>query len=717
MYEVSDGTEVVRSLVTKTGTLITCSITRNSEQVMPFTQDCVSGNTDGTDAQLLYAPYERMDEARQLCMDFTRKLQENDKTADHGHRRAKRGFTYPGTLWCGAGNMADHYNQLGDFAETDSCCRTHDHCPHVIHAFSSKFGYTNFKWHSISHCVCDEALKACLRKVNDTSSRVVGQAFFNVIEAPCFDITYEEQCVERHWYGLCKTVEKRPVAVIREAVPYDFGGIDVIDELTVAPSKKKDSNKSGQKVQPETTAQSPVSQPNSSEEPSLRNVVTAAEDFIKVLATVSTSQSSTAESDKSEAQSSEKKKKKTSEKKKKPKKAKGKGRKKKKQEAVVKAEDNEAVPLSSPKADEAMSLSNFISESEQPGRSSKKVSESEYELGREETSNEVMKDAPALDEEGASITPPNPIKKKLPKNIFLSTVSSSAILHKAKRKWLNKVNKIKIDPLSELKTTIKTTSPQEPILSTSEIKLDMDSTPAETAKVKRIRSKVKKDGGKRKKRLKASSAPVNANVEACLKESFTPLTTTSKQQLQQKADWSRVTPPHPSFSVLRTQRHKSKEKGMAKKKRKGSTFSNEQLSENNNEEATLQTLAGAVHSPPVTTTAGLFRDNTPMITKWQLFTTTGSPPVNTKKTLNKRRGKTKTNKSEPSAVRGSRAKVVQRYLHKQTALPGAAPTQKSSSSPQPTISTALSPMQITIEKVKEQFERKRRRKLFMLLHQ
>lgn len=46
------------------------------------------------------------------------------------------------------------------------------------------------------------SLKECLRLVNDTSSRVVGQAFFNVIEAPCFEFSFEEQCVERHWYGV-----------------------------------------------------------------------------------------------------------------------------------------------------------------------------------------------------------------------------------------------------------------------------------------------------------------------------------------------------------------------------------------------------------------------------------------------------------------------------------------------------------------------------------
>uniref|UniRef100_A0A4W4E787 Phospholipase A2-like central domain-containing protein n=1 Tax=Electrophorus electricus TaxID=8005 RepID=A0A4W4E787_ELEEL len=107
------------------------------------------------------------------------------------------GSPIPVLSWCGAGNIADSYEAAG-FAETDECCRAHDYCPDVIHAFSFKYGYVNLKWHSVSHCDCDN----CLRKVNDTSSRVVGQAFFNVIEVPCFEFSFEEQCVERYWYGV-----------------------------------------------------------------------------------------------------------------------------------------------------------------------------------------------------------------------------------------------------------------------------------------------------------------------------------------------------------------------------------------------------------------------------------------------------------------------------------------------------------------------------------
>lgn len=34
----------------------------------------------------------------------------------------------PGTKWCGAGDIANSYEDLGLFAATDRCCRDHDHC-------------------------------------------------------------------------------------------------------------------------------------------------------------------------------------------------------------------------------------------------------------------------------------------------------------------------------------------------------------------------------------------------------------------------------------------------------------------------------------------------------------------------------------------------------------------------------------------------------------
>ncbi|XP_074779040.1 protein PROCA1 [Athene noctua] len=148
--------------------------------------------------------------------------------APPGRPRARRGLTYPGTLWCGAGSNADAYEQLGEHRDTDRCCRDHDHCQHVIHPFTARYGYRNLRWHTISHCDCDLRLKECLRRVNDTASRVVGQAFFNVIQVPCFEFAYKEECVEPYLYVWCKAYNTVAIAVPREPVLYEFGG-ELID--------------------------------------------------------------------------------------------------------------------------------------------------------------------------------------------------------------------------------------------------------------------------------------------------------------------------------------------------------------------------------------------------------------------------------------------------------------------------------------------------------
>ncbi|KAL7848578.1 hypothetical protein SRHO_G00202010 [Serrasalmus rhombeus] len=388
LHQVSDGVEEVRSVRGPAGQLLQCSVTASLTQVTSFMRACRLGLSEQRVEPPGSAPrVTDVAEARANCHQLNSKdaarvsahaqrrealqLGADGAGGEQKLRRSKRGFTYPGTLWCGAGNIADDFDQLGEFTETDKCCRTHDHCPHVIHAFSSNYGYTNFKWHSISHCDCDNALKQCLREVNDTSSRVVGQAFFNVIEVPCFEFSFEEQCVERHWYGVCKRFDRVPVAVIRQSIPYDFGGIDVIDVLTLAPPKKKlselEKDEQEKTAGSESTTQSSFtgSKGATPEEPSLTNVVTAAEDFIKVLATVSTSQSSSADSGKGEAQTSEKKRKKNAGKKKKDSKkrrGKGKGKKRKQStaERVSKTEEGVAGAPSANRTEEAIHKNHFV---------------------------------------------------------------------------------------------------------------------------------------------------------------------------------------------------------------------------------------------------------------------------------------------------------------------------------------------------------------------
>ncbi|XP_048838435.1 nucleolar protein dao-5 isoform X2 [Brienomyrus brachyistius] len=362
LHQVSDGAEEVRTLRDLAGDLVDCSVTRSQMEVKSFMHVCRLGLKDHRHKLIdSHKSLLNVAEAKSHCQAFLRRGTgslsagpgEQDKSdvgveTGRAHRRIKRGFTYPGTLWCGAGNIADNYDQLGEFAATDSCCRVHDHCPYVVQAFSTNFGYTNFKWHSISHCECDNALKECLRKVNDTSSRVVGQAFFNVIEVPCFEFALEDQCVERHWYGLCKRYDKVPIAVLRKSIPYDFGGIDVIDTLTLAPWVRKVPDTPESATQPLTSSSRAAGK-----EPSIGNVATVAEDFIKVLATVSTSHSSTTEAVRKEAHRGDRKKKKKMDRKMKKKKDKGQ-RRKQRVSALSRPEEATAVMPSGRRTEETV---------------------------------------------------------------------------------------------------------------------------------------------------------------------------------------------------------------------------------------------------------------------------------------------------------------------------------------------------------------------------
>lgn len=53
-------------------------------------------------------------------------------------------FIAPGTKWCGPGNRASSYDDLGSAVETDKCCRDHDHCPMSINAGESDYNLTNY---------------------------------------------------------------------------------------------------------------------------------------------------------------------------------------------------------------------------------------------------------------------------------------------------------------------------------------------------------------------------------------------------------------------------------------------------------------------------------------------------------------------------------------------------------------------------------------------
>ncbi|KAL3857949.1 hypothetical protein ACJMK2_012574, partial [Sinanodonta woodiana] len=74
-----------------------------------------------------------------------------DSTAPVRRLRSKRAvfdfnnvLIFPGTKWCGKGDLAKCYDDLGPDQETDSCCRDHDCCPYIIPPFTSRYNLFNY---------------------------------------------------------------------------------------------------------------------------------------------------------------------------------------------------------------------------------------------------------------------------------------------------------------------------------------------------------------------------------------------------------------------------------------------------------------------------------------------------------------------------------------------------------------------------------------------
>ncbi|KAL4703503.1 hypothetical protein ACJJTC_018087 [Scirpophaga incertulas] len=97
---------------------------------------------------------------------------------------------YPGTKWCGAGDIADNYDDLGEEEETDKCCRAHDHCPDIIPSGETKYNLTNKAFYTRLSCKCDVIFKNCLHQAKSSASSHIGNIYFNVIGTKCFRKDY-----------------------------------------------------------------------------------------------------------------------------------------------------------------------------------------------------------------------------------------------------------------------------------------------------------------------------------------------------------------------------------------------------------------------------------------------------------------------------------------------------------------------------------------------
>lgn len=119
-------------------------------------------------------------------------------------QREKRAI-FPGTKWCGVGNIAHSYSDLGRERKLDKCCREHDHCPDFIKPFTYKYGLFNWSLFTRSHCSCDRKFKDCLKQeelTENTSATLVYNMFFKFLNITCFEKKTAPVCI-KSWVFIC----------------------------------------------------------------------------------------------------------------------------------------------------------------------------------------------------------------------------------------------------------------------------------------------------------------------------------------------------------------------------------------------------------------------------------------------------------------------------------------------------------------------------------
>ncbi|CRL07447.1 CLUMA_CG020416, isoform A, partial [Clunio marinus] len=137
------------------------------------------------------------------------------KTTVERNRKAEEriNLSFPGTKWCGPGNTADGYDDLGKDKEVDACCRQHDHCDNIASG-EEKHGLKNDDYFTRLHCQCDKEFKQCLQSANSKRGNYIGNFYFNVR-----DRCYKEQ----HPIVECDEIHTK--IFIRRCIRYTIDGM------------------------------------------------------------------------------------------------------------------------------------------------------------------------------------------------------------------------------------------------------------------------------------------------------------------------------------------------------------------------------------------------------------------------------------------------------------------------------------------------------------
>jgi len=97
---------------------------------------------------------------------------------------------YEGTKWCGFGQTAKNYFDIGANKNLDRCCRAHDFCPYA----QQKFTKTNPTPITKMACECDRAFYDCLLGLKSKVADKVGNIFFNAGRVDCVELRHPLKC-------------------------------------------------------------------------------------------------------------------------------------------------------------------------------------------------------------------------------------------------------------------------------------------------------------------------------------------------------------------------------------------------------------------------------------------------------------------------------------------------------------------------------------------
>lgn len=104
-----------------------------------------------------------------------------------------------GTKWCGDGDIANSFTDLGTFSTSDACCREHDTCPVIIDAGTTNFNLVNSGLFTRSHCECDRKFYNCLKNAGTVVAKSIGVTYFSLLGPQCFEKDYPIiRCLRSH---------------------------------------------------------------------------------------------------------------------------------------------------------------------------------------------------------------------------------------------------------------------------------------------------------------------------------------------------------------------------------------------------------------------------------------------------------------------------------------------------------------------------------------